>query len=108
MNQLPMTFANSIYDFYKVLKELHQKDPEQELQGAALVPYIQILEDAKIMLRHDPMIQALPEIITAENIDEKIFPRVADTLVVISQIWSALGTGRHLPQQQQRFLNASI
>lgn len=97
MNQLPADFVNSIYDFYKVLKELHQKDPEQELQGAALIPYIQILEDAKTMLKHDSMIQSLPEIITTENIDERIYPRVADTLVVISQIWSAIGTGRHLP-----------
>jgi hypothetical protein len=95
--QQPIAFANSVYDFYKVLKELHQKDPEQELQGAALVPYNQILEDAKLMLSHDPMIQALPEVITTENIEEKLFPRVADTLVVVSQIWSALGTGKHLP-----------
>jgi hypothetical protein len=97
MNQLPITFANSVFDFYKVLKELHQRDPEQELQGAALIPYIQILEDAKVMMKHDPMIQSLPEIITTENIEERIFPRVADTLVVVSQIWSAIGTGRRLP-----------
>ena len=86
-----------MFDFYKVLKELHQRDPEQELQGAALIPYIKILEDAKAMLKHDSMIQALPEILTTENIDEQIFPRVADTLVVVSQIWSAIGTGRRLP-----------
>ncbi len=97
MSQLPISFANSVFDFYKVLKELHQRDPEQELQGAALIPYIKILEDAKVMMRHDSMIQALPEILTTENIDEQIFPRVADTLVVISQIWSAIGTGRPLP-----------
>ena len=97
MNQFPMSFANTVYDFYKVLKELHQRDPEQELQGAALIPYIQILEDAKTMMGDHPMIQSLPEIITTENIDEKIYPRVADTLVVVSQIWSAMGTGRHLP-----------
>ncbi len=97
MSQLPVTFVNSVYDFYKVLKELHQKDPEQELQGAALIPYIHILEDAKVMMIHDPMIQSLPEIVTTENIDEKIYPRVADTLVVVSQIWSAIGTGKHLP-----------
>ena len=92
-----MAFVNSVYDFYKVLKELHQKDPEQELQGAALIPYVQILEDVKAIMKHDPMIQALPEIITAENIEDKIYPRVADTLVVISQIWSAIGTGKRLP-----------
>jgi hypothetical protein len=92
-----MAFVNSVYDFYKVLKELHQKDPEQELQGAALIPYVQILEDAKTIMKHDPMIQALPEIITAENIEDEIYPRVADTLVVISQIWSAIGTGKRLP-----------
>jgi hypothetical protein len=43
------------------------------------------------------MIQSLPEIITAENIENEMYPRVADTLVVISQIWSSLGTGRGLP-----------
>jgi hypothetical protein len=36
-------------------------------------------------------------IITAENIEDEIYPRVADTLVVISQIWSAIGTGKRLP-----------
>jgi len=92
-----MAFVNSVYDFYKVLKELHQKDPEQELQGAALIPYVQILDDAKSILKHDPMIQSLPEIITAENIENEIYPRVADTLVVVSQIWSAIGTGKRLP-----------
>jgi hypothetical protein len=97
MDQFPMTFVNAVYDFYKVLKELHQKDPEQELQGAALIPYIHILEDAKIIMKHDPMIQSLPEVVTTENIEEKIFPRVADTLVVVSQIWSAIGTGKKLP-----------
>jgi hypothetical protein len=97
MNQYPTAFMNSVYDFYKVLKELHQKDPEQELQGAALIPYIQILEDAKIMFKHDPMIQSLPELVTTENIDERFYPRVADTLVVVSQIWSAIGSGRRLP-----------
>jgi hypothetical protein len=92
-----MAFVNSVYDFYKVLKELHQKDPEQELQGAALIPYVQILDDAKSILKHDPMIQSLPEIITAANIEDEIYPRVADTLVVVSQIWSAIGTGKRLP-----------
>ena len=97
MDQFSVAFTNSVYDFYKVLKELHQKDPEQELQGAALIPYIQILEDAKTMMKHDPMVQSLPEIVTTDNIDEKFYPRVADTLVVVSQIWSALGTGKRLP-----------
>ncbi len=92
-----MAFVNSVYDFYKVLKELHQKDPEQELQGAALIPYVQILDDAKSILKHDPMIQSLPEIITAASIEDEIYPRVADTLVVVSQIWSAIGTGKRLP-----------
>ncbi len=92
-----MAFVNSVYDFYKVLKELHQKDPEQELQGAALIPYVQILDDAKSILKHHPMIQSLPEIITAANIEDEIYPRVADTLVVVSQIWSAIGTGKRLP-----------
>jgi len=48
-------------------------------------------------MKHDPMIQSLPEVVTTENIEEKIFPRVADTLVVVSQIWSAIGTGKKLP-----------
>ena len=97
MIQYPMLFVNSVYDFYSVLKELHQRDPEQELQGAAIVPYNQILIDAKLMMPDDTMIQALPEVITAENIENEIYPRVADTLVVISQIWSAIGTGKRLP-----------
>ena len=97
MDQFSVAFTNSVYDFYKVLKELHQNDPEQELQGAALIPYIQILEDAKSMMKHDPMVQSLPEIVTTDNIDEIFYPRVADTLVVVSQIWSALGTGKRLP-----------
>ena len=59
--------------------------------------YNQIIEDARVLLKHDPMIQALPEVVTAENIENEIYPRVADTLVVVSQIWSAMGTGRRLP-----------
>ena len=94
--QFSHIFVNSVSDFYIVLKELHQKDPEQELRGAAIIPYNQILEGAKELLKHDPMIQALPEVVTAENIENEIYPRVADTLVVVSQIWSALGTGRRL------------
>jgi hypothetical protein len=97
MIQYPMMFVNTVYDFYIVLKELHQKDPEQELQGAAIVPYNQILVDAKLMMPEDPMIQALPEVITAGNIENEIYPRIADTLVVVSQIWSAIGTGKRLP-----------
>ncbi len=97
MIQHPIMFVSTVYDFYTVLKELHQKDPEQELQGAAIVPYNQILVDAKLMMPEDPMIQALPEVITAENIENEIYPRVADTLVVVSQIWSAIGTGKRLP-----------
>jgi hypothetical protein len=97
MNQYPHEFVNSVADFYQVLLELHNRDPEQELQGASLVPYNSILKGAKIMLRQDEMIQALPEIITADNIENEMYPRVADTLVVISQIWSSLGTGRRLP-----------
>jgi len=90
-------FTNSVLDFYMVLKELHQKDPEQELRGAAIISYNQIIEVAKELLQHDPTIQALPEVVTAENIENEIYPRVADTLVVVSQIWSAMGTGRRLP-----------
>lgn len=97
MTQYPHVFVNSVYEFYQVLKVLHQKDPEQELQGAALIPYVKIIEDAKIMLKHDEMIQALPEIITADSFDNPVYPRVADSLVVISQIWAALETGRALP-----------
>ena len=97
MIQYPMMFVNTVYDFYIVLKELHQKDPEQQLQGAAIVPYNQILVDAKLMMPEDPMIQALPEVITAGNIENEIYPRIADTLVVVSQIWSAIGTGKRLP-----------
>ena len=96
MTQYPFIFVDSVYQFYHVLKELHQKDPEQELQGAALIPYIKLIEDAKIMLKNDEMIQALPEIVTAQNIEDPIYPRVADSLVVISQIWAALGTGKRL------------
>jgi hypothetical protein len=97
MHQYPHEFVNSVYDFYSVLKELYAKDVEQELRGAAIIPYNQIIEDAKIMLRNDPMIQSLPEVVTADNIENEIYPRVADTLVVISQIWSAIGTGKRLP-----------
>jgi hypothetical protein len=97
MKQYPHEFVNSVSDFYLVLRELHNRDPEQELQGASLVPYNAILRDAKVMLRDNEMIQSLPEIITAENIENEMYPRVADTLVVISQIWSSLGTGRGLP-----------
>ena len=96
MSQYPFIFVDSVHQFYHVLKELHQRDPEQELQGAALIPYIKIIEDAKIMPKSDEMIQALPEIVTAENIEDRVYPRVADSLVVISQIWAALGTGKRL------------
>jgi hypothetical protein len=67
-----------------------------ELQGSAIFAYNQILMDAKSMLHDHPLIQSLPEVITADNFDEPVYPRVADTLVVVSQIWSALGTGRPL------------
>jgi phytoene/squalene synthetase len=97
MIQYPWEFVNAVRDFYLVLRELHQKDQEQEIQGAAIVTYNQILEDAKAMLSGNPMIQAFPEVITSENIENEIYPRVADTMIVISQIWSALGTGRSLP-----------
>ncbi len=97
MRQYPHEFVNAVYDFYVVLRELHRRDPEQELQGAALIPYNSILTDAKTMFKYDEMIQSLPEIVTADNIENEVYPRVADTLVVISQIWSSLGTGRGLP-----------
>ncbi len=96
MNQYPLAYVNSVKDFYRVLQEIHQKDSEQEIQGAAIVTYNHILEDAKAMLRGNPMIQALPEVITAESIENEIYPRVSDTMIVISQIWSALGTGKQL------------
>lgn len=95
--QFPTHFVSQVADFYITLRELHQRDPEQELQGSAITVYNSLLEDAKAILRHDPLISALPEVITANNIEEPVYPRVADTLVVVGQIWSALGTGRRLP-----------
>lgn len=96
MIQYSWQFVNSVRDFYGTLRELHLKDPEQELQGSAIFAYNQILMDAKVMLHDHPLIQSLPEVITAYNIEEPVYPRVADTLIVVSQIWSALGTGRPL------------
>jgi hypothetical protein len=97
MIQHPWTFVNSVRDFYLVLRELHQKDPEQEIQGAAIIAYNKILEDAKAIMKGNELIASLPEIITAENIENEMYPRVSDSMIVISQIWSALGTGRTLP-----------
>ena len=96
MIQYPWQFVSSVRDFYGALRELHLKDPEQELQGSAIFAYNQILMDAKAMLHEHPLIQSLPEVITADNFEEPVYPRVADTLIVVSQIWSALATGRPL------------
>mgnify|MGYP000137198576 CR=1 FL=1 len=51
MIQYPWTYVNSVRDFYLVLRELHQKDPEQEIQGAAVIAYNKILEDAKAIMK---------------------------------------------------------
>jgi hypothetical protein len=94
--QYPFEFSNSVFDFYKTLSQLYDRDPEQELHGSAIHAYNQIISDAKIMLNHNEYIQTLPEIITVQNIENQLYPRVADTMIVISQIWSALGTGKSL------------
>jgi hypothetical protein len=96
--QYPFEFVNSVFDFYKTLGQLYERDPDQELQGSAIHAYNQIISDAKILFSHNEYIQTLPEVINVQNIENILYPRVADTMVVISQIWSALGTGKSLKQ----------
>lgn len=70
---------------------LVEKDPEQEVQGVALIVVEQTLQQAKSFLGDDhPIASSVLDVISAENIEDSQPIRDADLLVVVGQLLAAL------------------
>lgn len=91
-----LAFVNEIQDFYKTLQELYARDIEQELTGGALEVYKNILAEARDMNLEFDLVSRILECIDLEGYSDGQYPRVADVMVVVKNLWSKLGTGRIL------------
>lgn len=91
-----LAFVNEIQDFYKTLQELYARDIEQELTGGALEVYKNILAEAREMKLEVDLVEKILENIDLQGYSGGQYPRVADVMVVVKNLWSKLGTGRVL------------
>jgi hypothetical protein len=70
---------------------LVQRDPEQEVQGDGLVVADAAISAVKAALPDDPVVAAMPDLISADRIGSGEGLRAADLLVVAEQLSAAIG-----------------
>lgn len=73
------------------MRDLVQRDPEQEVQGIAIPVLSASLEAIKEARPEDPVVQSLVELFSADYIGSGESVRAADVLVVVDQLDAALG-----------------
>lgn len=91
VNDYPYKEKRQIKALINSLTLLIQRDPEQEVQDMALPVLDAVLEAARKLLPHDPVVQATSGVITPERIISGDVVRAADALVVAMQLEAALG-----------------
>jgi hypothetical protein len=73
------------------LQVLISRDPEQEVQGIAVPVVAAALNDIKTAKPHDPVVQSVVDLFSAEQIGTGDPIRAADLLVVVDQLAAAIG-----------------
>src|SRR5438270_9899747 len=79
------------------LRRLVERDPEQEVLGMALPVIDAVLAYARSVLPGDPVVGAVGEVISADNIGLGEPMRAAELLLVASQLREAVYAYRPLP-----------
>jgi hypothetical protein len=91
VRKYPFKAKERIEALIKTLKTLHDRDPEQEVQGIALPVLDALIEGTRGFLSDDPVVAAVAGIISPQTIAEGEPIRAADALLVAEQLSAALG-----------------
>ena len=77
---------NKVSDLTETLREIANRDPEQEVRGTAMHVLFAVLEAAKAVVPSDPVVNAAWDGFSAEWYSEGDPVRVVDALLVAEQI----------------------
>lgn len=91
VNEYPYEAKRRIDALVSSLRTLHQRDPEQEVQGIALPVLAAALADIQASLPSDPVVMALVDLFSADFIGAGEPVRAADMLVIAEQLDAAIG-----------------
>lgn len=91
MSEYPYQARQRVDALINSLLTLIKRDPEQEVQGIALPVLDAALTDVKRAMPHDPVVQALVDLFSADFIGAGEPVRAADMLVVAQQLDAAIG-----------------
>lgn len=87
----PIDAKRQIVALVVTLKPLVQRDPEQEVQGIALPVLDAVIEAVRDVMPHNPVVQAVRDVLSPEQIASGEPVRAADALLVAEQLNAALG-----------------
>lgn len=91
MAKYPYTAKRRVDALIKSLEALVTSDPEQQVQGFAVPVLAAALDDVKSAMPHDPVVQALVDLVSADAIGSGDPIRAADMLVIATQLKAAIG-----------------
>ena len=77
---------------YRDLKQIVERDPEQEVQGIALPVLDACLSAIRSVAADDPVLSTVQDVISAETIANGDPVRAVDALVVVGQVIAVIGS----------------
>ncbi len=93
----PQEAINSLAGLIYQLNKMVERDPEQEIKGMAERAFDAAFSEAKTAAPDDPVVQAMPDAISAEVAVTGEPVRAADALIAAEALRGALW--RHMPPQ---------
>ena len=88
----PYEAKHKIVALVETLETLTKRDPEQEVQGIALPVLGAVFEAMRTALPGDPVVEAVRDIVSPEQIAYGEPVRAADALLVAKQLDAAIGS----------------
>lgn len=88
----------AVKELIESLEALAERDPEQEIRGAAVPVLDAVIVSTKALLPDHPVIRAMPDAISPEALAEGEPMRAADALVIARQLLAAIGPARAYSQ----------
>jgi hypothetical protein len=87
----PYKAKHKIVALVETLESLTKRDPEQEVQGIALPVLGAVFEAVRTALPDDPVVEAVRDIVSPEQVASGEPVRAADALLVAKQLDAAIG-----------------
>lgn len=83
--------AQTLHDVEQTLRELVDRDPDQEARGIAVPALDAVIDEAKAFVEDDRVLQRIASVVSPAALADGEPVRAADALVVVSILSSRVG-----------------